>query len=466
MENSVPDFVLFIGRFHPLLVHLPIGFLVFAFLLELYSRWQKDTSLTKAIPLALLVSGVSALFASILGYMLSLSGDYEESMVDSHLWFGVATTVFTFLAWLIRIEKIKVPKLPKVKTNIAALTLLVVLISITGHYGGNLTHGSDYLVKYIPFGEKEKQKELAKVTKIEDALVFDHLVNPILENKCASCHNESKKKGGLSLQDSLSIMKGGKNGTILTIGDASASEMIKRVLLNPDHDDFMPPKGKTPLTEEETAILTYWINNADANFKSTIGAIETPENILGFASSYLGLSGHGSSSKVTLPVATKIDDAILQDLINEGFRISELVFDSNIYEVGLPAKTVTKNNAKDINTKLEKLLKIKDNVLWLYLEDNQITDIHLKHLVPFKNLQKLKLNNNPITDNGISKIVSLKNIESINLYNTNITKASLASFDKMKSLKNVYVWKTDIAPEDKDSLTKESKNKLNFVFGL
>ena len=462
MENNVPDFVLFLGRFHPLIVHLPIGFLIFAFLLELYSRWQKDTSLTKAIPLALLTSGVSALFASILGYMLSLSGDYKESMIDSHLWFGIATTFFTFLAWLIRIEKIKIAKFSIVKTNISLLTLLVVLISITGHYGGNLTHGSDYLVKYAPF--KEKEKEVAKVTKIEDAFVFDHLVDPILENKCASCHNESKKKGGLSFQDSLSIMKGGKNGEILTIGDASKSEMIKRLLLNPTHDNFMPPKGKTPLTEEETAILTYWINNANASFKTKVGAIKTPENILGFASSSLGLSGHGSTTKVELPVAIKIDETILQDLIAEGFRISELVFDSNIYEVVLPAKTVTKNNAKDINTKLEKLLKIKDNVLWLYLEDNQITDKHLKFVGQFKNLQKLKLNNNTITDNGISNLVNLKNIESINLYNTNITKTSLAYFNKMKKIKNVYVWKTAIKQKDLDSIQNDKSQKK--ILGL
>ena len=462
MENNVPDFVLFLGRFHPLIVHLPIGFLIFAFLLELYSRWQKDTSLTKAIPLALLTSGVSALFASILGYMLSLSGDYKESMIDSHLWFGIATTFFTFLAWLIRIEKIKIAKFSIVKTNISLLTLLVVLISITGHYGGNLTHGSDYLVKYAPF--KEKEKEVAKVTKIEDAFVFDHLVDPILENKCASCHNESKKKGGLSFQDSLSIMKGGKNGEILTIGDASKSEMIKRLLLNPTHDNFMPPKGKTPLTEEETAILTYWINNANASFKTKVGAIKTPENILGFASSSLGLSGYGSTTEVELPVATKIDEVILQDLIAEGFRISELVFDSNIYEVVLPAQTITENNAKDINSKLAKLLKIKDNVLWLYLEDNQITDEHLKALNQFKNLQKLKLNNNSITDKGVSRLVNLKNVESINLCNTKISKESLAFFNKINKLKKVYVWKTLINQKDLDSIQRDTSPQV--ILGL
>ena len=186
MGNSVPDFILFLGRFHPLLVHLPIGFLIFAFALELYSRRQKDSALAKAIPLALLLSGISALLSCILGYMLSMSGDYEESMLDSHLWFGVATTALAFLAWLVRIEKIKIPRFPQFKTNIAALTLLVILISLTGHYGGNLTHGSDYLTKYAPFSEKKERKEVAKATKIEEVVVYDHLVGPILEDKCSS----------------------------------------------------------------------------------------------------------------------------------------------------------------------------------------------------------------------------------------------------------------------------------------
>ena len=50
----MPDFVLFLGRFHPLVVHLPIGFLFFAFVLELYGRWNKNPQLYMAIDLALL----------------------------------------------------------------------------------------------------------------------------------------------------------------------------------------------------------------------------------------------------------------------------------------------------------------------------------------------------------------------------------------------------------------------------
>ncbi|CDF79784.1 conserved hypothetical membrane protein [Formosa agariphila KMM 3901] len=446
------------------MVHLPIGFLVFAFLLEIFSRFKKDNTLTNAIPLALFAGAASALIACILGYMLSLSGDYEEDMVDSHFWFGIATTIITFLAWLIRIEKIKIPKTNQVKTNISTLTLLVILVSVTGHYGGNLTHGSDYLTKYLPFGKTEKAA-LIPVTNIEDAVVYDYLVNPILENKCLSCHNASKMKGGLSLQDSLAIMEGGKNGNILIAGNALKSEMIKRVLLNPSHDDFMPPEGKTPLTEEETAILTYWIDNTNAGFQTKVGDIKTPENIIKIASNFLNLGDGGNNTKTALPTVNKVDQSDIKLLIAEGFRLTELVFDSNIYEVVLPSKTVTESNPEAISEKLEKLLKIKDNVLWLYLEDNQVTDDQINTINQFKNLQKLKLDKNPISDTGISKIVSHKNIRSLNLYSTNITKNSLETFYNMPNLQNVYIWETEITKEDVLPYTKETDKTLNIVFG-
>ena len=452
--NEVSDFVLFLGRFHPLVVHLPIGFLMFAFLLEIFGRYKKNEALMVANPLALFAGALSALIACVLGYFLSLGGDYESGMVDSHFWFGVATTLITFLAWLIRIEKIKIGNIDRVKTNISALTLIVVLISITGHYGGNLTHGSDYLVKYLPFSKSAK-KELLPVAKVEDAVVFDYLVEPILQNKCVGCHNESKKKGGLSFADSLSIVKGGKNGDVLIAGNAMESEMIKRVLLDPHHEDFMPPEGKTPLTEEETAILMYWIDLAEAGYSSKVGAIETSDDILDIASVMLGLGGYGKGGTVTLPKAEIIGEGVLQDVIAEGFKLTELVFDSNLYEVVLPPKSVTKSNAEAINAKLEKLRLMKDNILWLSFEDNLVTDNQLRIIGQFGNLQKLKLSNNAITDKGISDISELQYLSSLNLYSTGITKASLEVFSTMPNLKNVFVWNTAISEKDLEAFRLE-----------
>ncbi|MBA6316145.1 DUF2231 domain-containing protein [Cellulophaga baltica] len=461
MENSVPDIVLFLGRFHPLVVHLPIGFLFFAFVLEVFSRWKKNPVLTSGIPLALFLGALSGTVACILGYMLSLSGDYEESALDTHFWFGIATTAIAFLAWLIRIEKINIASLNKLQPNIAALTLLVILLSITGHYGGNLTHGSDYLVKYLPFGGVDK-KELVAVTKVQDAEVFGHLVEPILQNKCASCHNSSKKKGGLSIADSVSILVGGKNGEILIPGDANNSEILKRVLLDPHDDNFMPPEGKTPLTEEEIAMLTYWIENAKAGFSTKVAAVETNETITGIASTMLGLSGTSTSqgAEIEIPkVALVPDDAIIA-LQTEGFRLRELAFESGLYEVVLAPNSNVNGTPKSMSEKLEKLLSIKENILWLSLENNQIADEHIALIAQFPNIQKLKLNDNPLSDAAVTPLIKLENLTSVNLLGTKITSKSIPAFSEMKRLKYAYVWKTNIKKEDVEKQSIEDFPKI------
>ncbi|MEC3908514.1 c-type cytochrome domain-containing protein [Tamlana sp. 2201CG12-4] len=446
--NEAPDFILFLGRFHPLIVHLPIGFLFFAFLLELAGRKKKYESLTLAIPFALFLGFITALVACVLGYFLSLSGDYDPLMLDNHFWFGIITTIIVLLAWLIRTEKILIGKLKGVKANISVLTLVVILLSITGHYGGNLTHGSDYLIKYLPFNKKEK-KVLVPVEKLEDAVVFDYLVEPILDNKCTSCHNGSKKKGGLSLVDSLSIMKGGKGGDALIAGNSSKSEIIKRVMLNPEHDDFMPPDGKTPLTDEEITILQYWINNANADFNTKVVAVDTPEDVYHIASSLLGIKGGSKKGTVDLPKVSQIDDSILQDLISEGFNIRELVFDSNVYEAVLPPHNMIKGT-KGLRVKLEKLSKIKDNIIWLYIEDNELNDKHMEVIASFTNLQKLIVNRNKITDAGVKLFENHTSLLSLNIYDNKIAKTSLESFSKMKNLQKVYAWQTDITQKELD----------------
>ena len=132
-----------------------------------------------------------------------------------------------------------------------------------------------------------------------------------------------------------------------------------------------------------------------------------------------------------------------------------MVFDSNLYEVVLPPKSVTKSNAEAINAKLEKLRLMKDNILWLSFEDNLVTDNQLRIIGQFGNLQKLKLSNNAITDKGISDISELQYLSSLNLYSTGITKASLEVFSTMPNLKNVFVWNTAISEKDLEAFRLE-----------
>jgi hypothetical protein len=117
---------------------------------------------------------------------------------------------------------------------------MFIFINITGHLGGSLTHGSDYISASLLW---DKQKESKKINNLNEVYIFADLVHPILENKCGNCHNESKKKGKLSVASFESLVKGGRHGPAFTPGDPADSELIKRISLNPKNKKFMPTEN-------------------------------------------------------------------------------------------------------------------------------------------------------------------------------------------------------------------------------
>ena len=133
----------FLGHFHPLIVHLPIGILLIGLLLQWLSRKKKYEVLKQAVPVILLAGAITGLFSCITGYLLSISDDYDKSLVSWHMWMGIATTFIAFM--LYAREKNDQFKINKTLLSVA----LLILIALTGHLGGSLTHGSDYLIKAI-----------------------------------------------------------------------------------------------------------------------------------------------------------------------------------------------------------------------------------------------------------------------------------------------------------------------------
>jgi hypothetical protein len=118
------DIGVFTGRFHPLIVHLPIGFLLLAVFFALLSRKEKYRSLQPAVPLGLLAGCISAAFASVTGYILSQSGDYDPEVLDDHLWAGLLTTALSFFAYLISIKKIPL----RIFTNTKSFVVLLLIL--------------------------------------------------------------------------------------------------------------------------------------------------------------------------------------------------------------------------------------------------------------------------------------------------------------------------------------------------
>ena len=88
----------FFGRFHPLLVHFPIGILILAFLFECLSRIKSYRKLRAAIPPSLLLGSLFAVASAFSGYFLSEEGGYEDDLLERHKTLGIATAVFSVIA--------------------------------------------------------------------------------------------------------------------------------------------------------------------------------------------------------------------------------------------------------------------------------------------------------------------------------------------------------------------------------
>ncbi len=264
MEQS-SDFIIFLGRFHPLFLHLPIGFLVLGFLLEFVSRKEKYKALRPAVGFTLFLGAMAALVTAILGFMLATDGGYSEDLLFIHQWLGIGLVVFAFGAWWLYTQKEKKKEARLEKAYVGLLSLMMVFLAGAGHYGGSLTHGTNYLTQYMPDGLRaiaglpQQQKGFKPIENIEEAVVFEQIVHPILEMRCNSCHNASKKKGDLQMHTVDHLKKGGENGPVFVSGQPLDSEMIKRIHLPESDDDHMPPKGKTQLTPEQVVLLEWWI---------------------------------------------------------------------------------------------------------------------------------------------------------------------------------------------------------------
>ena len=82
---------------------------------------------------------------------------------------------------------------------------------------------------------------------------------PILVDKCGNCHNASVLKGGLSLEDSISIFKGGKNGKAIVAGSLDKSLLYQRLVLPMTDKKHMPLAEKPQLSALELALIEQWI---------------------------------------------------------------------------------------------------------------------------------------------------------------------------------------------------------------
>lgn len=413
----------FVGKFHPLLVHLPIGFFLLAFVLKVISLWKNKESIEDILPIMLILSFLASAFSSLTGFLLSQSGEYDVEMVDKHQWSGIAFTALILVVYFFR---------NNAKLGLASWIVSSVLLMVVGHLGGSLTHGEDFL-------SIKKEPEKAPITDIQNAKVYNDLVQPILEEKCYSCHSSKKQKGNLRLDSPEFILKGGKEGKSVVPHQTEQSLISKRIFMPEGDEEHMPPKGKPQLTEAETKVLNWWIKEGASFDKLVKDFNQTPEikaALISFQSSGNVEKGPKISNIPEKEVEAGSDQSIAA-LKKSGILALSVAANSNYLLINL--RSIDPSD-KD----LEALKSLKKQIVWFNASNLKNADALAAVLRELTEIRVLHLNKTNYSDNGMAALKNLEHLQILNLASTAITEKGLENIKGLSELQKVYLYQSKV----------------------
>jgi uncharacterized membrane protein len=447
MDQTSSDLVLFFGRFHPLILHLPIGFLLIAFLLEILSRFPRFASYKPAVGFVLFLGAVSAIIAAVLGLMLAQGGGYGEALLSLHQWLGIGAALTALVSLVLHQMAQKKPSPGLDKAYLSVLSVMVVVLMAAGHYGGSLTHGSDYLTQYMPNPlravaglEPREEKQAPKITNLPEAQLYHDIIYPILDARCVSCHNPEKRKGELEMHTVEALMEGGENGALFEAGNPAESHMMKRILLPEEDEDHMPPDGKSQLTEEQIELLNWWIAEG-APFDKKVAQVNVNEEIQSVLNTLV--DPNANKTEVEILLASEVeasDEQVLSQLQKDGVQVMPLAAEVNWLQARIP---LTSSG----DSLLQALAPLAHQLTWLDMGDTQTTDEALASIPQFTKLTRLHLENTKVTDAGLQHLKDLPYLEYLNLYGTAVTDAGIQQLKSLKNLKKLYLWQTQATKE-------------------
>ena len=425
----------FLGHLHPVFVHLPIGFLVLAYVIQYL--FKSNTEKSRLIDFVLIAGIVSSLLAAFFGWMLSLSGGYEENLLDWHRYTAIAVCVVSIA--LLAYKKYKKEEY-RTPFYHAGFNLMMLALLLAGHFGGEMTHGEGYLFSAAidsspETGASIEKQKMIKLTAASTVSVYDGIVEPVLAQKCMQCHNEKKKKGDFQLHTLEALMKGGKNGKAIVAGDLDHSEFIRRILLDKGDEKHMPPKGKSQLTQPEIDLLSWWVLHGVSTSQS-VKEVSTNDTIRKFLSDAV----KQSSEPAALDTIAPANAASIGALKKINVAVVPLATGTHFLELNMV-------NVPSFGDKDAPLLQqIAPQVMWLVLADTKITDAGMEPLKSCSSITRLNLKNTAITNASISLIGQFKKLEYLNIVGTKIDDAGLLNLTPAPTLKKIFCWQSGITP--------------------
>jgi len=433
--NERADWMQFVGRFHPLLVHFPIALFLLVPVLEIGGRNPRFSYLHLSVSLVLTLATLTAITAAILGWCLGRAGGYSGTLVTQHMWGGISLLFVCWLCWLLRTRL----RASGVSYRIA-LALGAGLVAWTGYRGGQLSLGPNHLTEHMPNGLRSllriEGKSETSNSRTDPNTFYGARIQPIFTAHCINCHGTSKQKGKLRLDNYRALMRGGKDGPVIQTGSIQTSDLFRRITLPASHDDFMP-KGKQPLTADQLKAIELWIG-AGASDTLAVDAIKNAP--LGSA-----VLAEVKFEQIDTRVVAKLRSALAP-------TVSDLQKHfPNILDYDSRGSADLRLNASILGSRfgdrdLEAFAPIAQHIVVADLSHTAVTDRSATAIAAMKRLRVLRLTDTRLTDATVLRLDSLNQLESLNVYGTPVTSAVLPAIASLPKLSHFYAGQTGILP--------------------
>ncbi|WP_232834949.1 c-type cytochrome domain-containing protein [Pleomorphovibrio marinus] len=455
-SGNLPLFSL-LGRFHPLILHFPIVLILLLALSVFAGRFHaslKHPVLTKAL---LLLACISSFVAVLAGYLLYLTEDYAGQLINNHLIGGVLTGFFISLATFVYFFNEKGVLAFGIWIYHGFLMASTVSLGYTSHIGGSLTHGADFLTEPLELLFPPSSSLPDK--PMEEMLIYGDVVATLLDAKCVNCHNENKTKGGLLMNSHDALLKSGDGGKPAVVeGKPEESEMVVRMLLPPDHEDRMPPEGKPGLSENEIALVKFWIEKG-APEDMTVGDLDEDSDI-------------NRSLAAMLPQINRTRHKIA--LENEAFEEVRKELEQLAEKINVRISLDEKAEGKSFDLKMkfpprpfsnEELLALAPYASYfssISLASADIGDDELFFIGKMENLERLYIPKTSVDGSGLPYLVHLEKLKEINLSFTSLKGGNALHLLEFPNLNKVYIYGTSVGKDVIQAL-QERKKSTEFI---
>ena len=440
----------FIGRFHPLVVHLPIALILLVPVMELVGRDQRFPYLRASAPFVLVLALIGGIFASLLGWCLGRTGGFSGPLVTQHMWSAASLVTLCWLCWVLRGRGGRLEVLYWI-----ALWAAVGASAWTGYRGGQISLGEDLLTQHMP-GAFRKLLGVPTGTATDPTsgggtTFYGARIQPIFNRNCVTCHSREKRKAGLRLDTYAGIMRGGKRGAIVKAGDLRGSDLFRRITLPSTDDNFMPKGGKPPLSPDQVKLIELWIADGasgTASLDSIKGAPADVESSVR-AEITFGAVDFAEVAKRRAEVAPTL--ARLQQRFP-----NVLEFESRASADLVVNALVMGDKFKDDD--LAALTPLSKNIVMADFSRTDITDRSAPVLAGMKRLRTLRLMHTRIGDLTVRSLTNLDQLESLSVFDTAVTPAALPALARLPKLQRLYVGQTAITATGSNAV----KEKLLF----